>query len=136
MMVLAVGIVGILRIFSEALYVNGLNQERVMAQSAMKRIVFPWLAYASEGTFPEEGGLSLPLEVNGADTNLSVDIEPERLVPSSEKEEKNTDSVKQVKLQKNTKYYKLKFRVTRGHEKEVLDFETVAVRLKQQGAKT
>src|SRR3989338_5126493 len=71
LMLLSIGIVSTLRIFGQALYVVHQNYERKEVRTGLQNFLFPYFAHPDSVPFPEEGTLSVPLELNGQDSNYS-----------------------------------------------------------------
>ena len=125
-MVLSIGIVAVLRIFSQALFVGNRHIERRQAQQDFNGLVFKWFANPRSPALTEDGNVTLPLG-EGEGEGLLCTIESKKLEPDWDKSQPNPE----VSVKKEGQYYAVKFKVGNGRA-DMIDMDGVVYSTKRQ----
>ncbi|OGW81996.1 MAG: hypothetical protein A3B72_10630 [Omnitrophica bacterium RIFCSPHIGHO2_02_FULL_45_28] len=141
LMILSIGIVSVLRIFGESLFVGRQNEERRELKTGIDKALFEWFAYPQGVSLSEEGYLMMPLETERKGSDLYFEIKGEKMIPIGQepKDEQaengaQTQPVSQFGITPNlnmNEYIKVKGNIMRGRHTPIYDMDTVILKIKK-----
>ena len=132
LMILSVGIVSILRVFGEALFVGQRNVERAEAKKEIENLVFEWLVNPATASFTENGSVTVPLD--HGKSRYWCEIRSQNMVFPVAKAETKSQEKKSEIFQKPSPYYQVHFLVTRDNGTPIFNLDTVLIKVKKANA--